>query len=164
LAPDFIFLTTVLGGQHFQPVKSLPSRVCDPKNTSKSVFHSCFTGWATGDWKCNFYTYSYTDGWGHVYRSDYTLPVIITYLAAYVSGLAVYLLAWASGSRYVAGIGLALCIVGLASFGIEVSHWLWPHNLSWIASFPAVMFPLAAVAGYRYCRRMAEPMAVRSEP
>ena len=106
--------------------------------------------WASGAWTCDFYTYRYADGWGYVYRSDYTLPVIITYLAAYVAGLAVYALAWGAGSRYVAGAGLALCLIGLMSFGIEGSHWVWSHNLSWIASFPVVMFPLAMVTGYRY--------------
>ena len=106
------------------------------------------TGWASGSWTCDFCTYCYADGWGHVYQSDYTLPVIITYLAAYAAGIAVYGLAWGAGSRWIAGIGLALCIVGLVSFGIEGSHWVWSHNLSWIASFPVVMFPLAVVAGY----------------
>jgi hypothetical protein len=111
------------------------------------------TGWANGDWKCNFYAYRYADGWGYVYQSDYTLPVIITYLAAYATGIAVYGLAWRAGSRYVAGTGLALCVVGLVSFGIEGSHWVYAHNLSWIASFPVVMFPLAVVAGCLFTRR-----------
>lgn len=108
------------------------------------------TGWVSGGWKCNFYAYCYADGWGHAYRSDYTLPTVITYLAAYAAGLAVYGLAWGAGSRWVAGIGLALSMLGLLSFGIEGSHWLWPHNLSWIASFPVVMVPLAVVAGYQF--------------
>lgn len=85
-----------------------------------------------------------------VYRSDYTLPVIITYLAAYAAGIAVYAFAWSAGSRWIAGTGMALSIVGLMSFGIEGSHWLWSHNLSRIASFPVVMFPLAVVAGYQF--------------
>ena len=118
------------------------------------------SGWATGGWKCNFYIYRYADGWGHAYLSDYTLPVILTYLTAYAVGLAVYAFAWAGGSRYVAGTGLALCIVGLVSFGIEGSHWVWSHNLSWIASFPVVMFPLAVVAGFMYHRQAARSLAV----
>ena len=113
------------------------------------------TGWASGAWTCDFYTYHYADGWGYVYKSDYTLPVIITYLAAYATGIAVFGIAWGAGSRWVAGVGLALCIVGLLSFGIEGTHWIWSHNLSWIASFPVVVFPLAVVAGFRYCRRAA---------
>jgi hypothetical protein len=110
------------------------------------------SGWFTGVWNCSFGTYRYADGWGFVYHSDYTLPVVITYLAAYATGLAVYALAWRAGSRYVAGTGLALCVVGLVSFGIEGSHWLWSHNLSLIASFPVVMVPLALIAGYQYGR------------
>ena len=69
------------------------------------------TGWVSGGWKCNFYAYCYADGWGHAYRSDYTLPTVITYLAAYAAGLAVYGLAWGAGSRWVAGIGLALSML-----------------------------------------------------
>jgi hypothetical protein len=105
------------------------------------------TVWANGAWTCNFYTYRYAAGWGYAYRSDYTLPVVITYLAAYAAGIAVYAFAWGAGSRFLAGSGLALCIVGLVSFGIESSHWIWSHNLTWIASFPVVMVPLAVVAG-----------------
>jgi hypothetical protein len=105
------------------------------------------TVWASGAWTCSFYTYRYANGWGYVYQSDYTLPVVITYLAAYAVGIAVYGLAWGAGSRYIAATGLALCGVGLVSFGIEGSHWIWSHNLSWIASFPVVMGPLAVVAG-----------------
>jgi hypothetical protein len=71
--------------------------------------------WTSGAWTCNFYAYRYADGWGYVYQSDFTLPVIIMYLAAYVAGLAVYAIAWRAGSRYIAGTGLALWIVGLAS-------------------------------------------------
>ncbi len=108
--------------------------------------------WVSGAWTCDFYTYHYADGWGYPYRSDYTLPVILAYLAAYAAGIAVYGLAWSAGSRWIAGSGLALCIVGLLSFGIEGSHWVWSHNLSWIASFPVVMFPLAVLAGVQFSK------------
>ena len=117
------------------------------------------SGWATGNWKCDFFTYRYENGWGYVYRSDYSLPIVATYLAAYASGLAVYLLAWNAGSHILAGTGLVLCGVGLLSFSIEGSHCVYAHNLSWIASFPAVMFPLALIAGYRYWR-MTRPSGI----
>ena len=110
------------------------------------------SGWVSGDWKCDFCTCHYANGWGYAYQSDYTLPVILTYLAAYAAGIAVYGFAWGAGSRYIAGSGLALCVVGLVSFGIEGSHCVWSHNLSWIASFPAVMFPLAVVAGIQFSK------------
>jgi hypothetical protein len=114
------------------------------------------SGWFNGVWKCDFYTYRYANGWGYVYRSDYTLPVVITYLIAYATGTAFYALTWRAGSRWVAGAGLTLCIIGLLSFGIEGSHWLWTHNLSWIASFPMVLVPLAVVAACQ-AHRMSEP-------
>ena len=88
------------------------------------------TGWVNGAWTCDFCTYRYGDGWGYVYRSDYTLPVILVYLAAYAAGLAVYQFAWSAGSRYLASTGLALCVVGLLSFGIEGSHWCLCHTTS----------------------------------
>jgi hypothetical protein len=74
-------------------------------------------------------------------------------LGAYAAGIAVYLFAWGAESWYIAAAGLGLCIVGLVSFGIEGSHWVLSHNLSWIASFPVVVVPLAVVAGYRFTRR-----------
>ncbi len=123
------------------------------------------SGWANGDWKCDFFTYRYTDGWGYSYQSPWSLPEIVVYLAAYTAGIAVYSIAWTAGSRYLAVTGLTLSIVGLVSFGIEGSHWLHAHNLSCIASFPAVMFPLAAAAGYQYyclADRGAKPSATET--
>jgi hypothetical protein len=52
-----------------------------------------------------------------------------------------------------------LCIVGLVSFGIEGSHRIWSHELSWIASFPVVMVPLAAVAAWQY-RSVGKPLSL----
>jgi hypothetical protein len=116
------------------------------------------TAWATGKWTCDFHMYRYSNGWGYTYQSDYSLSVVVTHLAAYAAGLAVFALAWRAGSRYVAGSGIVLCILGLVSFGIEGSHWIWWHELSWIASFPVVMVPLAVVAGYQY-RKMGGPLS-----
>ena len=106
------------------------------------------SGWVSGDWKCDFCTCHYANGWGYAYQSDYTLPVILTYLAAYAAGIAVYGFAWGAGSRYIAGSGLALCVVGLVSFGIEGSHCVWSHNLSWIASFPRRHVPAGRGCGH----------------
>lgn len=144
------------------PVALSPDFQCAPmlKLTVAIVVHlmllvlactgfTVISGWVSGDWQCNFYTYRYANGWGHVYQSDYTLSVVLTYMAAYGVGFVVYLLAWGAGSRSVAATGLALCGIGLVSFGIEGSHWAYSHKFSWIASFPAVMFPLAVVAAYQ---------------
>jgi hypothetical protein len=107
------------------------------------------TGWTTGSFGWNYLNYSYQDGWGDLYQSPYSLSVITAYLLAYLAGTLAYALAWSRGAHLCGFIGLALSIVGLVSFAIEASHWAFVHNLSWIASFPAVMFPLAIVAMIR---------------
>jgi hypothetical protein len=111
------------------------------------------TGWMTGSFQWTSFTYSYQNGWGYLYQSPYTLPVIVTYLLAYTAGAAAYAVTWAGGSRVLGLAGLVLSLAGLASFAIEGSHWVFVHNLSWIASFPAVMLLLAPLALVQAWRR-----------
>jgi hypothetical protein len=107
------------------------------------------TGWATGSFGWNYLSYSYQDGWGYIYHSQFSLAVVITYLLAYLAGTLAYAMLWSRGAPFCGFLGIALSIVGLASFALEASHWVFVYNLSWIASAPAVMFPLAAVAAFQ---------------
>ena len=97
--------------------------------------------WMWGDhaWSLNYFQYTHQTGWGHSYESPYGLGQVLCHIAAYGAGTVAFLLAWVRAKAWVGWPGAVLCGVGLASFSIEGSHWLWAHNLSWIASFPGVM-------------------------
>ncbi len=101
--------------------------------------------WGNASWTWDYFQYCYKNGWGYQYQSDYSLPVVLTYIAAYSVGIAGYGMA----RRHVpiAGNALAaiLSILGLISFLIEGSHWLWAHHLSWIAISPAASLLLVGV-------------------
>ncbi len=40
-------------------------------------------------WTSEYFRYSYQNGWGYSYRNDYSLAVVLTYLAAFLVGLIV---------------------------------------------------------------------------
>lgn len=89
----------------------------------------------------NYFAYAHQDGWGYVYKSDYSLAQVLAYLLAYGSGVVVY--PWQTRPRFLAVPATLLCLAGVISFVIELSHWFFDHNLSWIASFPVVVLPIA---------------------
>jgi hypothetical protein len=105
--------------------------------------------WGSWPWSWNYFQYSYRNGWGYPYQSDYSLAVVVAYIAAYLVGMAGYGLAW----HYVRGgwevLGIILSVLGLVSFLIEGSHWLWSHHLSWIFVCPAASLLLAGVVIFR---------------
>ena len=92
-----------------------------------------------------YFKYSSQNGFGYDYVSDYTFPVVMTYIAAYSVGLAGYVLALKRGRSVLGTLGVILCILGLVSFAIEGSHWLIDHNRSWLAISPVAMFVLALI-------------------
>jgi len=109
-------------------------------------------GLAPFNW--NYFAYTYADGWGYVYHSQYTLAQVLTYLLAYGSGLVLYPLL--TRPRLFGLFAALLCLAGLISFTIELSHWGFEHHLSWIASFPIVLLPIAiwtTIAGVYRTRR-----------
>jgi len=87
----------------------------------------------------NYYTYASRSGFGYEYVSAYSLPQVLAYIAAYAAGLVVFKLVLGIRFRWINLIGFILCILGLLSFTIEGSHWLYDHNRSWIVSFPIVL-------------------------
>ena len=111
-----------------------------------STDYTVLTGWFNeSTFRCEFFRYNFANGWGHEYKSDYSLLVVATYLLAYLAGAIGYLLVWLRGLPVLAFLGTALSLVGVASFAIEGSHWLIAHNLSWMVFSPTLMFVLAAV-------------------
>jgi hypothetical protein len=104
--------------------------------------------WIWGDysWTWHYFRYCFKNGWGYQYQSDYSLFVVLAYIAAYLAGVVGYGMSRRhvhSGWNLLAGI---LSILGLISFLIEGSHWLWDHHLSLIAICPVASLILAVVA------------------
>ena len=109
------------------------------------------------------FTYSHVNGFGHVYQSDYSFSVIVAYIFAYLAGVVAYIVAAKNVSLSVRTAGIVICLLGVASFLVEASHWVLDHNFSWIASFPVVLIVLAAVAVIQISRQTAPSRAVESD-
>ncbi|MBI3864113.1 MAG: hypothetical protein HY290_19700 [Planctomycetia bacterium] len=88
-----------------------------------------------------------------VYQSHYGLAVVIAYLAAYAAGAAAYSMAWRSGLTAIGSIGVLVCAVGFASYSFELTHWLFGHANSLIASAPIALLALAPAAAIQEYRR-----------
>lgn len=105
--------------------------------------------WLWGDfyWTFRYFEYGYRNGWGYNYVSDYALGQVLCYVGAYGLGVAVFRAAWLRRGLWTGVPAMILCLIGAASFIFELTHWLWSHHLSLIASFPAVMVVLWVVIG-----------------
>jgi hypothetical protein len=97
-------------------------------------------------WTLNLFQYASKSGFGAAYVSDYHLSQVLTYLASYAAGAAGFSMLFARGRTVTGLLGLALCVLGLVSFLLEGSHWLFAHNRSWIATAPVAMIVLSIVA------------------
>ena len=89
----------------------------------------------------NYFDFTYGNGWGYVYHSDYTLAQILIYVLAYTSGLILY--PRLTRPSLTATLAAIVCLAGLFSFGIELSHWVFDHHLCLIGSFPILLLPFA---------------------
>lgn len=94
----------------------------------------------------SYFKYASQSGFGYEYVSAYSGLTVSTYLLAFVLGIAGFCLAIRQDRRVVGALGLVLSIVGLVSFTIEGSHWIFEHNRSWLAFSPALAFALVALA------------------
>jgi hypothetical protein len=86
--------------------------------------------------------FSYANGWGYEYVSDFSLAEVGAYVVAYAVGCVAF---GGVVRRYpvVAGASVVLCAVGVATFGLEATHWVVRHHLSLIASCPALLMASA---------------------
>lgn len=100
----------------------------------------------------NYYTCTSRSGFGYEYVSDYSLPQVLTYIAAYATGLVTFVL-FHLRFRWIKIIGIVLSILGLMSFVVEGSHWLINHHRSWIASFPILFIALWIILGTNLSRK-----------
>ena len=102
--------------------------------------------WRDWSWSFDYFHYSYENGWGYVYQSDFSLTVMGLYIAAYLAGVIGFALAWKRVTKVLKLPGIVLAALGLLSFLIEGSHWLLNHNLSWICIFPLMSMFLSVIA------------------
>jgi hypothetical protein len=113
---------------------------------------------------CSYFILGWRNGFGYPYVSDYSLPQIAAYIAAYSLGLIVYAYAWKRAWYILGGVGIALCVLGLGSFLIELSHWFISHHLSCIASAPIIMLVLWIVWSIRVFRYRRKARQLRGIP
>ena len=123
-----------------------------------STSFTAVSGLRDGHFQWEYFRYASQSGWGVLYQFPYSLPVVLTYLAAYGTGLANYIVFWRKGSWIIGSVGVLLCGVGFASFAYELTHWLSDHYNSWIVSVPAALL-LLAVAAVIQNYRLAVPRA-----
>jgi hypothetical protein len=117
-----------------------------------STSFTAVTGLRDHHYQWQYFNYLSQSGWGLPYQFPYSLPVVVTYLAAYGTGLATYILAWQSGSRIISAVGILCSSVGFASFAYELTHWISAHYGSWILSTPALLLLLAIAAAIQHYR------------
>jgi hypothetical protein len=101
----------------------------------------------------NYYSCTRRSGFGFEYVSDYSLPQVLAYIAAYATGLMVFLPLFLRGWKWLGLPGLVLSVLGLISFVIEGSHWVIDHHTSWIVSFPIAFIILWIFLGINLFRK-----------
>lgn len=112
------------------------------------------------EFRWSYFDYAHANGWGYAYRSDYSLTQVCTYLLAYGSGVVLHPLL--TRPRPLAALATVACLAGFGSFSLELSHWLFDHHLSLVASFPIIVLPVAiwtAIALSRKPRTVAPSVA-----
>lgn len=85
---------------------------------------------------------------------------MLTYLAAFGAGAVAFDLHRRDGRRVIGTVGLVLALLGLMSFVIEGSHWLFNHHRSCIAFSPVVMLVLSVLT----CIPKKEALAINDRP
>jgi hypothetical protein len=146
----------------------LPSKAAMPLRLSLLAVHvvllvlastryTVVTGLGDGHFAWEYFQYHTQSGWGQPYQFPYSLPMVLTYLAAYATGIAAYGLAWRQGSPILGLMGLLLCGAGLASFAYELHHWVVNDYASIIVSPVIALLALATMAAIQESRhgRMA---------
>jgi len=95
--------------------------------------------WSSGDpLSFNFFQFAQRGGWGRPYVSDYSLPQVLTYVLGYAIGLVAYWQLRPFRQRLIVGCGTLVCLIGLGSFALELSHWAFDHHTSLVVNAPAI--------------------------
>ncbi|MFB3896163.1 MAG: hypothetical protein ACE14V_07670 [bacterium] len=101
--------------------------------------------WSDHSWTWNYAQYALGNGWGYQYQSNYTLSVVLVYIIAYIIGIIAFSIAKKHTAKLWNIMAIILNSIGLVSFLIEGSHWLWEHHLTLILSIPTINLILAAI-------------------
>jgi hypothetical protein len=129
-----------------------------------STSFTVVTGLKDGQFRWEYIRYFSQSGWGVPYQFPYALPIVLTYLGAYGTGLATYIIAWQTGARITSATGVLLCAIGFASFAYELTHWFSEHYASWIVSLSAPLLLLAVAAAIQHYRlETAQSVRTNSE-
>ncbi len=104
------------------------------------------TAFFGGSFRWCYYRYAWQSGWGFQFVSDYSLPVVLTYLAGFAAGVVGFSLAWRRGRLVLGLLGVGLSAIGMISFAMEGSHWILEHHRSWIAISPVATLILVLFA------------------
>jgi len=108
--------------------------------------------WGDSNWTWNYFQFSTKSGWGFEYVSDYSVLVMVFYIAGYAIGIFAYLKSTRPNDKYLVHIPLVLCIIGLLSFTIEFSHLIWEHHNSLIFSVPVAILAFGILELARLCK------------
>ncbi len=108
--------------------------------------------WGEVSWQLNYFQYAHRKLWGILYVSKYTLPQVVVYVLGYLVGLLTFWCADRALPAFLKGAGAIICLLGLVSFSLELSHWFCRHGISWIASFPVLLVPGWIWLGSRLAR------------
>ena len=118
---------------------------------------SLITFWVDGSWSFSFAQISHKDSFGKLYEFDYSFFQVITYIACYATGLFFYLKDQKVKPSFFSKAAIFICLVGLASFVFELSHWLVNFNYSLILSFPIILIFTAIFIGPNHCKNIQVP-------
>ncbi|MEI7912328.1 MAG: hypothetical protein WCK77_22065 [Verrucomicrobiota bacterium] len=77
---------------------------------------------------------------------------MLAYIEAFAAGIIGYRMAGNRIAKALTVPAVALCVLGLISFLVEASHWLWDHHRTWIVVCPAASLLLAGFAIVRLYR------------
>ena len=111
------------------------------------------TGLGDGRFGWEYFQYTWQSGWGRAYEFPYSLPVVLTFVAAYATGCGAYFLTWKHGAAMLGAIGCVLCGAGLASFTYELHHWVVDDYRSFIVSPVIALLALAPLTVIRERQR-----------
>ena len=124
-----------------------------------STSFTVVTALGSDHFEWSYFQYTSQSGWGHPYQFPYPLAVVVTYLAAYSTGLIAYFLVWRNGSTIIGSAGIVLCVLGFASFAYELTHWFHEFYSNWIAHSSGLTLLLVILALFQTCRKQRTPLS-----
>lgn len=110
------------------------------------------TFWFNQDWSLALWNIAQKDSFGVPYKFDYSLELVLTYIGVYFTGFLFYLKWSLGGAISLRRFSMLICILGLASFSLELLHWIVDFNFSLIVSFPVILLLSAIYFAFKIVR------------